>query len=364
MGLSSWHTRKAACLPSLCKNMDHAYVCTCLHIYRLPACFYSPPSQYPPQNPFWMPQSLHVLSSLLSCTKILSAELLSAEIPCVFSWLLRLHPRPGAEMAPRCLDGAGEEWCRKITSRLKPYCTNRGIDFLLLFLCSTNDWPVDTSCTLVLSRALLLTIMFFSLEKLHYCRSRGKTSLDTRVAFKNESRCRWFQLAFPTSDSYFITNPDPANTARVDAKFCHFSQRNRKCAFTNGQILSTKLGVTTGFDNPALFWQILRLALCVFLQALGGNVPEEFSCCWVSRFSFRPHEVEEGGVLWLNLSKGGLFSRKSTFKTELQFSWNASSPCLVPWNERPATAKAAWKPCLGCPYVLVNLFWKYKSMQY
>lgn len=274
-----------------------------------------------------------------------------------------------ASSSSRCrdgptLDGAGEEWCRKITSRLKPYCTNRDIDFLLLFLCSTNDWPVDTSCTLVLSRALLLTIMFFSLEKLHYCRSRGKTSLDTRVAFKNESRCRWFQLAFPTSDSYFITNPVPANTARVDAKFCHFSQRNRKCAFTNGQILSTKLGVTTGFDNPALFWQILRLALCVFLQALGGNVPEEFSCCWVSRFSFRPHEVEEGGVLRLNLSKGGLFSRKSTFKTELQFSWNASSLCLVPWNERPATAKAAWKPCLGCPYVLVNLFWKYKSMQY
>lgn len=60
--------------------------------------------------------------------------------------------------------------------------------------------------------------------------------------------------------------------------------------------------------------------------------------------------LKEGGVLLLNLSKAGLFSRKSTFKTELQFSRNASFLCLIPWNECPATAKAAWKPCLGCPY--------------
>lgn len=49
--------------------------------------------------------------------------------------------------------------------------------------------------------------------------------------------------------------------------------------------------------------------------------------------------LKEGGVLLLNLSKGGLFSRKSTFKTDLRFSRNASFLCLIPWNECPRQLK-------------------------
>lgn len=182
--------RRAACLPSLCKIMDHThmYARACTHTGCLRA-FIHPLLSIPPPNHFWMPSpcmcSLPFCPAQRSPVQRFSFWRYRVCFPdCSGFILVPLQKWPyalwmvlvknGAEKSlvliqgERCLlwilllcfpanymyfiqfwlsskrnqSLASLTMCSVtlcVPSRLKPYCTNHGIYFLLLFLCSTED---------------------------------------------------------------------------------------------------------------------------------------------------------------------------------------------------------------------------------